>query len=122
MAFSNYKDLSVWKKSMDLTEEVYNLVKKLPKEEKYALSDQIRRSAVSVPSNIAEGQGRESKNEFRSFLSVAKGSLAELETQLLICVRLHYLTQKDIEKSLSLANEIERMLTALILRIKTLNS
>lgn len=107
---------------MALTEEVYNLVKKLPEEEKYALSDQIRRSAVSVPSNIAEGQGRESKNEFRSFLSVAKGSLAELETQLLICVRLHYLTQKDIEKSLSLANEIERMLTALILRIKTLNS
>ena len=87
MAYRNYKDLTVWQKAMDLTEEVYRLVKILPKEETYALSNQIRRSVVSVPSNIAEGQGRESKNEFRSFLSIAKGSLSELETQLLICVR-----------------------------------
>ena len=119
MAYRNYKDLTVWQKAMDLTEEVYRLVKNLPKEEIYALSDQIRRAVVSVPSNIAEGQGRESKNEFRSFLSVAKGSLSELETQLLICVRLKYFTEADIKIALSLSNEIDRMLTTLILNLKT---
>lgn len=119
MAYRNYKDLTAWQKAMDLTEEVYRLVKNLPKEETYALSDQIRRSVVSVPSNIAEGQGRESKNEFRSFLSVAKGSLSELETQLLICVRLKYFTEVDIKIALSLSNEIDRMLTTLILKLKT---
>ena len=120
MSFSNYKDLTVWQKSIDLTEEIYRLVKKLPKEETYALSDQMRRSAVSIPSNIAEGQGRESKNEFRTFLSIAKGSISELETQLLICVRLGYLSDDDIKSATSLANEIERMLTALIIRLKDL--
>ena len=119
MAYRNYKDLTVWQKAMDLTEEVYRLVKILPKEETYALSDQIRRSVVSVPSNIAEGQGRESKNEFRSFLSIAKGSLSELETQLLICVRLKYFSKSDIETSLSLSNEIDKMLTTLILKLKS---
>ena len=119
MAYRNYKDLTVWQKAMDLTEEVYRLVKILPKEETYSLSDQIRRSVVSVPSNIADGQGRESKNEFRSFLSIAKGSLSELETQLLICVRLKYFSESDIETSLSLSNEIDKMLTTLILKLKT---
>ena len=122
MAYRNYKDLTVWQKAMDLIEEVYRLVKILPKEETYALSDQIRRSVVSVPSNIAEGQGRESKNEFRSFLSIAKGSLSELETQLLICVRLKYFSESDIETSLSLSNEIDKMLTTLILKLKALQN
>ena len=122
MAFSNYKDLTVWQKSMDLTEEIYRLVKKLPKEETYALSDQMRRAVVSIPSNIAEGQGRESGNEFRNFLSFANGSLSELETQLLICVRLGYLSDADIKTALSLSNEIDRMLSALILRLKNLKT
>ena len=122
MAFSNYKDLTVWQKSMDLTEEIYRLVKKLPKEETYALSDQMRRAAVSIPSNIAEGQGRGSGNEFRNFLSIANGSLSELETQLLICVRLGYLSDADIKTALSLSNEIDRMLSALILRLKNLKT
>lgn len=122
MAFSNYKDLTVWQKSMDLTEEIYRLVKKLPKEETYALSDQMRRSVVSIPSNIAEGQGRNSNNEFRNFLSFANGSLSELETQLLICVRLGYLSDADIKTALSLSNEIDRMLSALILRLKKLKT
>ena len=122
MAYQSYKDLTVWQKSMDLTEEVYRLVKKLPKEETYALSDQMRRSAVSVPSNIAEGHGRQSDNEFKNFLSVANGSLSELETQLLICVRLDYLSEADIKYVLSLSNEINRMLTTLILRLKKLKA
>ena len=118
MAFSSYKDLTVWQKAMDLTEEVYRLVKRLPKEETYSLSDQMRRSVVSVPSNIAEGHGRETKNEFRSFLSFARGSLSEIETQLLICVRLGYLLECDTKVALSLSNEIERMLTVLIIQLK----
>ena len=122
MAFSSYKDLTVWQKAMDLTEEVYKLVKRLPKEETYALSDQMRRSVVSVPSNIAEGHGRETKNEFRSFLSFARGSLSELETQLLICVRLGYLSECDTKIALTLSNEIERMLTVLIVRFKNQNA
>ena len=119
MPWSSYKDLTVWQKSMALTGDIYKLTEKLPKTETYGLSDQLRRAAVSVPSNIAEGQGRESKNEFRSFLSVAKGSLSELETQLLICVRLKYFTEADIKIALSLSNEIDRMLTTLILNLKT---
>lgn len=122
MAYSSYRELTVWQKAMELAEEVYHLVKKLPKEETYALSDQMRRAAVSVPSNIAEGHGRESKNEFRSFLSIANGSVSELETQLLLCIRLGYLSKADTESALSLSNEINRMLSALILRLKALKT
>ena len=88
---AHYKELTVWQKAMDLVVEVYCLVRKLPKEELYALSDQIRRAVVSIPSNIAEGQQRNSKNDFKHFLTIARGSNAEVETQLLICVRLTYL-------------------------------
>ncbi|MCI7799698.1 MAG: four helix bundle protein [Spirochaetia bacterium] len=109
----NYQKLEVWKKSMDLVEKVYQLVKKLPKEEMYALSDQMRRAAVSIPSNIAEGQARGIK-EFIQFLKIARGSRAELETQLLICVRLNYLTTSDIESSLNLLEEISKMTSSLI--------
>ena len=77
----SFQDLIVWQKATDLVIEVYNLVKELPKEEQYALSDQMRRAAVSIPSNIAEGQSRNSTKEFIQFLSVAKGSNAELQTQ-----------------------------------------
>jgi len=86
MAVSNYRDLIVWQKAMDLTVEIYRIAKKLPKEELFSLSDQMRRAAVSIPSNIAEGNGRQTKGEFQHFLRIAKGSAAELETQLLICV------------------------------------
>ena len=109
----NYQTLDVWKKYMDLVEEIYRLLKKLPKEETYALADQMRRAAVSIPSNIAEGQSRGAK-EFIQFLKVARGSRAELETQLLICERLNYLTRADIESSLNLLEEISKMLSALI--------
>ena len=109
----NYQKLEVWKKSMDIVEEIYRLLKKLPKEETYALADQMRRAVVSIPSNIAEGQSRGTK-EFIYFLKVARGSRAELETQLLICERLNYLTREDIESSLNLLEEISKMLSSLI--------
>ena len=109
-----YKDLIVWHKSMDLVTEIYGLVKLLPKEELYSLSDQMRRSAVSIPSNIAEGQQRKSNKEFVNFLSFARGSLAELETQLLICVRLEYFNYESIDKSMNLCKEIGKMINALM--------
>ena len=87
MAVKNYTELLVWRKAMELTAEVYRIVKMLPKEELFALSDQMRRAAVSIPSNIAEGQARTSTREFLKFLSIAKGSKAELETQLILCVK-----------------------------------
>ena len=108
----DYKDLIVWQKAMDLAEEVYRLVKKLPKEELFALSDQIRRAVISIPSNIAEGHERNSIKEYYQFLSIAKGSKAEL-TQLLLCVKVHYLEASDVEKALTLIQEIGKMLNVL---------
>jgi four helix bundle protein len=109
----DFKDLIVWQKAMELVAEVYLLAKKLPKEELFALSDQIRRSAISVPSNIAEGQGRNSVKEFNHFLAIAKGSKAELETQLLLCVKINYLTNSEIETAINLIQEIGKMLNSL---------
>ena len=116
MAWSSYKDLTVWQKSMVLTSNVYKLTDRLPKTELYGLSDQLRRAAVSVPSNIAEGHGRKTPKDFSHFLSIENGSCMEIETQLLICVELNMLTESDIENTVSLLNEVSRMLTALILK------
>ena len=89
----NYCDLVAWQKAMDLVESVYKATSQFPKEEVYGLTNQLRRAAVSVPSNIAEGQGRRSDNDFRRFLAIGHGSLREVETQVLIAQRLHYLTE-----------------------------
>lgn len=110
---ADYKDLLVWQKAMDLVAVTYQLVKLLPKEEQYDLASQMRRAAVSVPSNIAEGQGRKSDREFLRFLSIARGSRAELETQLLLSVRLGYLSAKQVAPALSLCAEIGKMLFSL---------
>ena len=118
MPVRNFQELTVWQKAMDLVEEVYRLVRLLPPEERYALSDQMRRAAVSVPSNIAEGQQRKSSKEFLQFLYVAKGSNAELVTQLLICQRLQYLTAAQIKTAMDLSDEIGRMLTVLTGRLQ----
>lgn len=115
----NFKDLIVWQKSMRLVKEVYRVVKLLPKEELYSLSDQIRRSAISIPSNIAEGQARNSMKEFIQFLAIAKGSKAELETQLLLCVEINYLKNSDIDKAINLIQEIGKMIYALQKSLKT---
>lgn len=99
-----YKDLKVWKKSIDLVEHVYKETQNFPKEEIYGLTSQIRRSAVSVPSNIAEGSARRSNNDFIRFINIAYSSLSELETQLYIANRLGYLNDimlKNIEDDMS---------------------
>ena len=114
----NYKDLFFWKKSMDLTTAIYKLVKLLPKEETYALSDQMRRSVVSIPSNIAEGHGRGSTREYIQFLNIARGSCFELETQLNACVIIEYVSPNDAKYAFDLLNEICKMLTAMINKLK----
>ena len=110
---AGYRDLKVWQASMQLAEEVYRLSTKFPKHETYALSSQIQRSAVSLPSNIAEGHGRNSNKEFYHFLGIALGSLAELETQLILAKRLSYLTEEDVSPSLQISDEIGKMLKGL---------
>ena len=116
----DYKDLIVWKRSMELSTVVYAIAKKLPKIETFALADQIRRSAVSIPSNIAEGYGRTTSKEYARFLSIARGSVYELETQLILCVRLEYLEESDLAYALSLSNEIIKMLNVIIPKVMKL--
>ena len=102
---------------MELTNNVYMLTKKLPSSETFALSDQMRRAAVSVPSNIAEWHGRQYDKEFKKFLSIARGSCYEIETQLLICKQQGFFTDKDIAPTLDMLEEIGKMLTAFILHL-----
>ena len=90
-AIKSYRELEIWQLSMELAEDIYKVLKTFPREELYGLSDQIRRAAVSVPSNIAEGFGRDSNNDFAHFVSIAKGSLFEVSTQLELASRLGYL-------------------------------
>ena len=114
----DHKDLIVWQKSMELTRIIYTLTKRFPQGEIFGLTNQIRRAVVSIPSNIAEGFGRNSDKQFIHFLKIAKGSAAELETQLLISRYLSYLTAKDAKSTLALYDEIARMLGALIRNIE----
>ena len=114
LGLQKYDDLIVWQKAMDLVVEVYKIIKLLPKEEMYTLSNQMKRAAVSIPSNIAEGHERNTTKDFIKYLHTAKGSKGELETQLLICVRLQYLTQVQIETAQRMLIEIGKMLNALI--------
>ena len=116
-----YEDLDVWHLSIDLAEMVYILTRKLPSEEKFALGDQMRRAAVSIPSNIAEGQSRSSTGDYIRFLSFAKGSNSEIHTQLLLGVRLGYFTKEQVEKPLELCGRIRRMLNSLISSLKKKN-
>ncbi len=104
----------VWNKSMKLVTDVYLITKSLPKEELYGLTSQIRKSSVSVPSNIAEGYGRNSTNDYIRFLQIASGSLYELQTQLEICLNLEYLQKSTFESVYEKSREIERMLSSLI--------
>jgi four helix bundle protein len=119
MGARNYKDLIAWQKAMDLVERVYGLTRQWPREEQYGLSAQIRRAAVSVPSNIAEGEGRHSKKDFYRFLAMAHGSLREVETQLLIAVRLNYLHADDANEVHRLCEETGRLLNGLMNSLRT---
>jgi four helix bundle protein len=113
----SFQELTVWQKSMLLVEEVYRLLRKFPEQEQYALTDQLRRSVVSIPSNIAEGYGRNAKNDFIRFLNIARGSKYEVETQLLIAKRLGYVTESDLTNALKLCDETGKMLNALIKKL-----
>jgi four helix bundle protein len=115
----SYRDLVVWQRSMELTVAVYRLTQDFPREEQYGLTSQIRRSAVSIPSNIAEGQGRLGAGEFRQFLGIARGSNCEVQTQLEIARSLHFGSTKLIDDAEALSNEIRKMLFALLDSIKS---
>ncbi|MBL8792363.1 MAG: four helix bundle protein [Planctomycetia bacterium] len=115
----HYKDLLVWQKAIALVAQVYVVTRAFPREERYGLTSQIRRAAVSIPSNIAEGQARLTPGEFRQFLGIAKGSLAELDTQLIIAEKLGYLTTPcPLFEQLA---EVGRMLSGLLSSLRTDN-
>ena len=111
---TSYRELLVWQKAMTLAERCYSLTEGFPKEERYGLSTQIRRSAVSIPSNLAEGHNRRSRNAFANHVSIALGSQAELETQLLLSVRLGLASESAAIPVAELASEVGRMLHGLI--------
>ncbi|HMJ07573.1 MAG TPA: four helix bundle protein [Pyrinomonadaceae bacterium] len=109
----NYKDLIVWQKSIALVKGIYKLSSAFPSEERFGLVSQIRRAAVSVPSNIAEGQARRTTGDYVRFVSMAEGSLAEVETQLIIAIELGFCGKTDVQECFALQDEIRRMLNAL---------
>ena len=110
----SHRDLIVWRKAMDLVVPVYKATENFPKHELYGLTSQIRRAASSVPANIAEGQGRRSKTEFRQFLGNARGSLLELDTHLELALRLDYLTATQYDRIHGALEEVGRILNGLL--------
>ena len=111
---NSYQDLLVWQKGLELAYLLYEITRSFPQEEKFGLTSQIRRAAVSVPSNIAEGQAKYGKKEFIRYLYIAKGSLAELDTQCLIARKLGYVEEPQIKPILLQIDELQRMLYSLI--------
>lgn len=118
----NYKELKVWQKSYQLCLEIYGVTKGFPKDETYGLTSQIRRAAVSVPSNIAEGYGRKTTPEYLRSLYIAYGSHCELETQILLSGDLGYINGTDIKKILENIGEVERMLKGLMRSLENKHS
>ena len=119
MKIKNYKDLDIWKRSIELVEEIYRLTKAFPKEELYCLTSQMRRAAISIPSNIAEGFTRFHDKEYKQFLYISLGSCSELSTQIIIASRLKYL---DDNKSNNLLNDLEIICKMTMSLIKKLNT
>jgi four helix bundle protein len=113
MASRNYTDLIAWQKAMNLTVSVYQATNVMPREEQFGLTSQMRRAAVSIPSNIAEGQGRGSDPAFLNHLSIAHGSLRELETQLMLSERLEFLSASAVRNVLEEASEVGRVINGL---------
>jgi four helix bundle protein len=115
----SFKDLDVWKKSIKLSKVIYGLTENFPEKEKYGITNQIRRCSVSIASNIAEGSGRYSDKEFLQFLSIARGSVAELYTQLFISAEVGYLSKNDFDNIEISINEIGKMINGLRNSLKT---
>jgi four helix bundle protein len=118
LSMNSYKDLDVWQKSIEIVLRVYELSKKLSEDEKFNLTSQMRRSAVSIPSNIAEGHGRKTDGEFKHFLRIAYGSSSELETQLYIVYRLEYITKMEYDTVSEDLIVIRKMLNKLMSSIE----
>jgi len=114
---NSYRDLIVWKKSMSLVTNIYQLTAKFPEDEKFGLISQIKRSSISIPSNIAEGYGRNYRKDYSRFLQIARGSLYESQTQLEIAINLNFITAKDLKEINDLSIEVEKMLNSLIKKI-----
>ena len=121
MTISDYRKLEIWQLSINMVKEVYSIINELPSSEKYGLSDQMRRSAISIPSNIAEGHGRNSPKEFVRFLLIAKGSINELETQLILCCELGLLEGCRCNSILDMLQSIGKMIYRLINYIENSN-
>jgi len=121
MKIRSFRDLVIWKRSIKLVEDIYNVSKSFPKEEIYGLTSQLRRAAVSIPSNISEGFARFHNKEYKQFLYIALGSCAELTTQIIIASRLKYLKINDAEKILNEIDEISKMTMSLIKKLKLTN-
>ena len=113
MPIRSYRDLIVWQKAMDMAVACYRLIERFPRDEKYGLALQLRRAAVSVPANIAEGRSRRGKREFARFLAIAYGSLAELETHIQLAERLGYVDASRTQPILAYSAEVGRMLNGL---------
>lgn len=113
-----YKELIVWQKAVNLVSVIYQATKDFPKEELYGLTNQIRRAAVSIPSNIAEGFGRNSKNDFKRFLQISISSVFEVQTQLEIARNLQFFSEDEYKIVFDLTREVEAMLSALIRKLK----
>jgi four helix bundle protein len=113
MSIRRYRDLKVWQRSMDLALAAYALTDSFPVAERYGLTSQIRKAAVSIAANVAEGQGRAHTGEFLNHLSIARGSLQELETLLIIAERREYLSQEELDGLLEITDHVSRMLTVL---------
>jgi len=118
----SYKDLVAWQKAIELVTVVYRETKNFPREEQFGLTSQIRRAAVSIPSNIAEGQARLTRGEFRHFLGQARGSLMELQTQIQIAQNLGYILKTDAQSLFEAAGEVGRLLNGLLNSLSTIES
>jgi four helix bundle protein len=110
---SNYRQLRVWDTAMSLALEVYRLTQSFPQTERFGLTSQLRRAAIAVPSNIAEGHGRSTRGEYKNFVSIARGSVIEVEVQLTLAQRLGYAQSPDLAKAFDYCDAISRMLTKL---------
>jgi len=115
----SYRDLVVWQRAIDLVDAAYRLSRTFPLEERFGLTSQLRRAAVSVPSNIAEGHGREHLGEYLHHLSIANGSLMEFETQVVIAGRMAYVTPETQQRTLDLSGDVGRMLAGLVRALRT---
>ncbi len=122
MTITNYRDLAVWSKSMDVAKRVYALAEMMPKKEEYRLTGQMLRAAVSVPANIAEGRTRATRKDFAHFISIARGSAAELETLLILAMDVAFLSSDKAAPVLADVEEVGRMLNALHAKLRAPNT